>query len=255
MTFEGKTVVVTGGARGIGDAVLEAFLEQGANGVSLDVIDPGAPRQGVEYVRADVTDQESVRGAFATLDRVDVLVNNAGIQRVGLVGELDLSLWRSVLATHLDGAFHCCTEAVPRMRAQGGGAIVTVASVAAFLGLPGRSPYSAAKAALTALTRVLAVETAHAGIRVNAVAPGFTRTPLVEQAFQDGSLVETWMVERIPMRRLGTPAEIARTIRFLASEEAAYVTGQVLVVDGGWTIQGINEAPGWLGGADVREAG
>jgi NAD(P)-dependent dehydrogenase (short-subunit alcohol dehydrogenase family) len=246
---EGRVAVVTGGARGIGDAVLAAFVEQGAVGVSLDLAPPVEPRPGVTYLEADVTDQASVRAAFERLERVDVLVNNAGIQRVGLVGEMPAETWDLVIATHLGGAFLCATEAIPRMRAQGGGAIVNIASVAGFVGLPGRAPYSAAKAALTAFTRVTAVENATAGIRVNAVAPGFTRTAIVQQAIADGSLTEAWMTAEIPMRRLAEPPEIARVVRFLASDEASYVTGQTIVVDGGWTIQGIGAAPEFLGGA------
>lgn len=242
-----RLVVVTGAARGIGDAIVETFCEVGDEVVSLDLIECERPREGCRYVRCDITDPESVRAAFEPLERVDVLVNNAGIQRVGLVGELPYEDWQAVLATHLTGAFLCNSDAVPRMRAQGSGAIVHIASTAAFVGLPGRSPYSAAKAGLCALTRVMAVELAPLGIRVNAVAPGFTRTPLLQQALDDGYLQEDWMVARVPMGRLARPEEIARVVRFLASDEASFVTGQVVVADGGWTVQGIGAVPGWLG--------
>ncbi|CAN5568457.1 hypothetical protein BH20CHL6_BH20CHL6_10170 [soil metagenome] len=177
-----------------------------------------------------------------------MLVNNAGIQRVGLTDQLDPDLWRAVVGTHLDGSFLCSAAAIPMLRRQAGGAIVTISSVAAFVGLPGRAAYSSAKAGMLALTRVMAVELAELGIRVNAVAPGFTRTGLVEQALRDGSLQEDWMVAQVPMRRLATPREIAGVVRFLASEEASYITGQCLVVDGGWTVQGITARPDWLGG-------
>jgi NAD(P)-dependent dehydrogenase (short-subunit alcohol dehydrogenase family) len=242
-----RVVVVTGAARGIGDAIVGAFREAGDDLVSLDLVECEEPRDGCRYVRCDITDPESVGAAFEPLDRVDVLVNNAGVQRLGLIGELEYEHWQAVVGTHLNGAFICDSQAVPRMRAQGSGAIVHVASTAAFLGLPGRGPYSAAKAGLGALTRVMAVELAPLGIRVNAVAPGFTRTQLVQQAIDDGSLQEDWMLARVPMGRLARPEEIARVVRFLASDEASYITGQVVVADGGWTIQGIGDAPSWLG--------
>jgi NAD(P)-dependent dehydrogenase (short-subunit alcohol dehydrogenase family) len=151
-----------------------------------------------------------------------------------------------VIATHLDGFFLCASEAVPRMVARGRGSIVGIASTAAFVGLPGRGAYCAAKAGILGLTRALSLEVATAGIRVNAVAPGFTRTKLIEQGLADGSLQEDWMVARVPMERLAGPHEIANAVRWLAGDEASYVTGQTIVVDGGWTVQGIPEAPSWL---------
>jgi NAD(P)-dependent dehydrogenase (short-subunit alcohol dehydrogenase family) len=251
-------VVITGGARGIGEAICRAFLEQGAHVVALDLLDPPEPAPDIRYIRANVSDPESVRAAFADIEqherRVDVLVNNAGIQRVGLIGELPYEQWAAVIGANLTGSFLCDSAVVPLMRRQGKGSIIHVASVAAFNGLPGRAAYTAAKAGLLGLTRVLAVELAAAGVRVNAVAPGFTRTGLVDQAIQDGSLREDWMLDRVPMGRLADPREIAQVVRFLAGDEASYVTGQVIIVDGGWQIQAIGAAPGWLKSQSAEES-
>ncbi len=249
-------VVVTGGARGIGEAIVQAFVDGGDDVFSLDLVDAENPVAGATYLHADVMDPESVRTAFARIERVDALVNNAGIQRVGLIGELPYESWLAVIGTNLTGAFVCNSVAVPMMRKQGSGSIVHIASTGAFVGLPGRGAYCAAKAGLLGLTRVMAVELATEGIRVNAVAPGFTGTGLVYQALADGSLEEGWMMERVPMKRLAATAEIAAAVQFLAGEKASFVTGQCLVVDGGWTIQGINQAPDWLSSsAELDTAG
>ncbi len=246
-----RVSVVTGGARGIGEAIVRALVADGGRAVVLDKSEPEEPLAGVRYVLADVSDPESVSAAFASIDecegRVDVLVNNAGFQRAGLVGRLSYEDWSAVLGTHLGGMFLCSSQAVPRMIEQGtGGAIVSIASTAAFVGLPGRGPYCAAKAGIVGLTRAMALEGAPVGIRVNAVAPGFTLTEMIGQALDNGSLREDWMLERVPLKRLAQPEEIARVVRFLASDEASFVTGQTVVADGGWTIQGISTAPEWL---------
>ncbi|HEY8687379.1 MAG TPA: SDR family NAD(P)-dependent oxidoreductase [Chloroflexota bacterium] len=257
--FDGKIVVVTGAARGIGDAIVQAFLEEAATVVVLDVLSPQEPRPGARYVETDVSNEASVRQAFDGIaerdGRVDVLVNNAGIQRVGLIGRLAHEQWTDVIGTNLSGAFLCDSAAVSLMPKHSGSSIVHIASTAAQVGMPGRSAYSAAKAGLLALTRVMAVELAPVGIRVNAVGPGFTRTGLVEQAIRDGSLNEPWMLERVPMKRLAEPREIARVVRFLAGDEASYVTGQCIFVDGGWTAQGIGEAPSWLTTPTAEQGG
>jgi NAD(P)-dependent dehydrogenase (short-subunit alcohol dehydrogenase family) len=218
---------------------------------SLDKVAAEEPRKDVAYLEADVTDPASVAQAFkaidARADQIDILVNNAGIQRVGLVGKISFADFSAVVSTHLNGFFLCASEAVPRMAARGkGGAIVSIASTAAFVGLPGRGAYCAAKAGILGLTRALALEVASVGIRVNAVAPGFTRTKLIDQGLADGSLQEDWMVARVPMKRLAATQEIANAVRYLAGDEASYVTGQTIIVDGGWTIQGIPHAPEWL---------
>ncbi|HET7717471.1 MAG TPA: SDR family oxidoreductase [Bauldia sp.] len=255
--FEGKVAVVTGAARGIGEAIATAFRDEGAVVFSLDLGEPETRHSGVHYLTADVSDAGSVAASFEVVDhevgRVDVLVNNAGIQRVALAQKMSHADWHSVLNTHLTGMFFCAAEAIRRMRPLRKGAIVSIASVAGIVGIPGRGPYSAAKAGIMSLTRVLALENATANIRVNAVAPGFTRTKLIDQALKDGSLRAEWQLERVPMKRLAEPGEIADAVLYLASDKASYITGQTLVVDGGWTVQGVNHVPDWLD-ADKSEA-
>lgn len=249
--FSGKVTVITGAARGIGDAIAARFLEEGASVFSFDLGEPDEPRQGVTYLKADVADPESVAEAFAHIDRdagqIDVLVNNAGVQRVALAEKMSPADWHLVLNTHLTGMHLCCAQAIRRMRERGkGGAIVSIASAAGIVGIPGRGPYSAAKAGIESLTRVYATETAAANIRVNAVAPGSTRTKLIEQGLKDGSIRGEWQIERIPMGRLAEPREIADPVVYLASDRASYITGQTLVVDGGWTVQGMVHVADWL---------
>ncbi len=249
-SLSGRVAAVTGAARGIGDAIAARLLADGANVFALDKMRPEELRAGVTYLEADVTDPASVAAAFKAIDaaagQIDILVNNAGIQRVGLVGQISFADWSAVIATHLNGFFLCASEAVPRMVTRSKGSIVSIASTAAFVGLPGRGPYCAAKAGILGLTRALALEVATSGIRVNAVAPGFTRTKFIDQGLADGSLQEDWMLARVPMKRLAATEEIANVVRYLAGDEASYVTGQTIVADGGWTVQGIPHAPSWL---------
>ena len=249
--FSGKVAAVTGAGRGIGDAIALRLIEEGARVFSLDLNAPDEAREGVTYLTANVGDPASVAAAFAAIDRdagqIDVLINNAGVQRVALAENMTPEDWHLVLNTHLTGMHLCCAQAIRRMRTRGkGGAIVTIASAAAIVGIPGRGPYSAAKAGIEGLTRVYATETAAANIRVNAVAPGSTRTKLIEQGLRDGSIRGEWQIERIPMGRLAEPHEIADPVVFLASDKASYITGQTLVVDGGWTVQGMVHIADWL---------
>ena len=249
--MQGRVAVVTGAARGIGDAIAERFLDRGARVFSLDLAEPDLPRSGVTYLLTDISDPASVAEAFGRIDaaagQVDALVNNAGVQRVALAENMTVADWRLVLDTHLTGMYLCCAQAIGRMRRRGaGGAIVNIASVAGMVGIPGRGPYSAAKAGIMGLTRVYATETAAANIRVNAVAPGSTRTKLVQQGLRDGSIREDWQTERIPMGRLAEPHEIADPVVYLCSDGASYITGQTLVVDGGWTVQGMVHYADWL---------
>lgn len=248
--FRERVVIVTGAARGIGDSIVRQFVAEGARVVVPDLIDPEDPVDGVRYIRCDVTDRTAVGEAIASIEsietRVDVLVNNAGIQRTGLTDQFDPGLWAKVIDVHLFGAFHWSSLALRTMRRQRSGAIVSVASVAGLIALPGRGPYSAAKAALMSFTRVMAVEYAELGIRVNAVAPGMARTSIVEEGIANGSIDLDGMLDEIPMRRLATTDDIARVVVFLASDDAGYITGQTIVVDGGWSILGMHDRPDWL---------
>lgn len=248
--FDGQVIVVTGGARGIGDAIVRRVVAEGGRAVVPDLLDPTEPVASTRYLRCDITDREAVEAAHASIEaeegRLDVLVNNAGIQRVSLTDQFDPTAWEQVIAVHLFGSFYWSRLALRTMKRQGSGAIVSIASVAGLVALPGRGPYSAAKAALMGLTRTMAVEVAELGIRVNAVAPGMAYTLLIEQGVRDGSIdLEAQMTE-IPMRRLAKPDEIAKAVCFLASDDASYVTGQTLVVDGGWSILGMHRKPEWL---------
>jgi len=247
-SLKGRVALVTGGSRGIGQAVARELAEHGGRVVIADLVAPEAGAVG-DYVQADITDATEVQrlfeGLLAVHGHLDILVNNAGIRRNGPTESMALEDWSAVLDVNLTAAFLCSAALARHALGRGSGAaIVNIASAAAEVGLPGRAAYCASKAGLVGLTRALAVEWADRGIRVNAVGPGFTRTHMYEWALKQGVVDEVTMLRRVPMDRVAAPEEIARAVRFLASDDASYITGQALYVDGGWLAMGIERTPG-----------
>ena len=244
MSGEKKSVLITGGARGIGLATAELFVARGWI-VTIGDVDLGeAQRQAERHgdamlaVPLDVTDQQSVDKAFAAAlaqwGRLDALVNNAGIQRHAPLEALSFENWSAVLDVNLHGTLRCLQAAGRIMLAQGRGAIVNLASVAATRGAAGRAAYAASKAAIASLTKTAAVEWSARGVRVNAVAPGYVETDLVRTAVAEGRLTTQPIVDRTPAGRLAMAREIAAAILFLCSDDASYVCGHVFHVDGGF---------------------
>ncbi|MGY2199435.1 SDR family NAD(P)-dependent oxidoreductase [Pseudomonas gingeri] len=240
-----KTYLVTGAAQGIGRAVALALGEQGSLAVLNDLQESPAllaladelKARGVEVRLAlgDVSDPATAERAFSGLQRLDVLVNNAGFLQEALLSELSFEAWDRMIRVHLYGAFLFCKPAAALMTRQGSGAIVNIASDLGQLGCANLCHYSAAKGGIIALTKSLARELAAHGIRVNGVAPGGTLTPMVER------LGEAYIREealRYPMLRLGTAQEIAAAVIFLASAQASFMTGQILGVNGGGVMNG-----------------
>jgi 3-oxoacyl-[acyl-carrier protein] reductase len=238
-----RVILITGANGRLGQAIARAFLQaSSANVVWLGVRSrrdraDQLAREGRDRCSClplDVTSPESWSQAVAQIlarhSRLDVLVNNAGSHEDALLANMPVDCWRRVLAANLDGTFHGCQAVLPTMVGQHFGRIVNVTSLSAMLAPPGQTNYAAAKAGVIALTQSLAKEVARIGITVNAVCPGFLDTDALS-SMGDEERKATAM--RIPMRRLGRPEEAAAAVRFLASDEASYITGSVLKVDGG----------------------
>jgi NAD(P)-dependent dehydrogenase (short-subunit alcohol dehydrogenase family) len=247
VSLDGRICVVTGGAAGIGEAIARRLAAAGAVPVVWDVDGAAARRVadelGGSWSRCDVRRRADVEAACESAiqrhETIDVLVNNAGLALAGPSETFSEEDWDASIAVMQTGVFRCSQVVGRHMLARRAGCIVNIASINAWEAFPMRLAYCAAKAAVVAMTEVLAIEWADRGIRVNAVAPGVTRTALVQRAVDEG-LVDVRRYEaRTPMQRLGEPEEIARAVAFLASDEdASFVTGATLRVDGGWSAQG-----------------
>jgi NAD(P)-dependent dehydrogenase (short-subunit alcohol dehydrogenase family) len=235
--FTGKRAFVTGAGSGIGAAVARALHAEGAVVTLADVsatADALAAELGgpATAVRLDVREEDQVREVMPALD---VLVNVAGIGSTTNAPDTSLDVWEQVFAVNARGTFLTCKHAIPKMIARGGGSIVNVGSVAALVGLKNRAAYCASKGAVVALTRALAVDHVSDGVRVNAVCPGTVDSPWVRRLVEDVGESLEGLKARQPMGRLGTPPEVAEAILYLASDQAAFVTGSSLVIDGGLT--------------------
>jgi len=246
--LDDKVVIVTGAGRGIGRGIVEKLAAEGARVVVSDV-DEESARDTAEAVgggavglRADVTSKESVEAMVAEVverfGRVDVLVNNAGWDKVEPFLKSNESDWERVIAINLYGTLHCCKAVLPVMVEQEYGKVVNIGSDAGRVGSSGEAVYSAAKGGIIAFTKTLAREMARYKINVNCICPGPADTPLFAEIGEENPKLKEALQKAIPFRRLALPQDLANAVTFLASDEAGYITGQTLSVSGGLTMSG-----------------
>jgi NAD(P)-dependent dehydrogenase (short-subunit alcohol dehydrogenase family) len=247
MKLADRIAVITGGARGIGEAIATRFAAEGATTAILDLDGAAAAetagRLGGTGHACDVSSRAAVQAAVAEVlaahGRIDILVNNAGLALMGPSETLSDQDWNASIGVMQTGVFLCSQIVGQHMLGRGRGTIVNISSINAWEAFPQRLAYCAAKAAVGAMTQVLAIEWAERGIRVNAVAPGVTRTALVQKGIDDGDIDVVAYRARTPMHRFGEPDEIARAVLYLAcDEDSSFVTGTTLCADGGWSAMG-----------------
>lgn len=247
--LDGKRAVVTGGNSGIGEAIAVCLAEAGARVAINYVTQPEAAQSIVQRIQeqrgnamaiqADVSDPAAIAKMFASIEAawggIDILVNNAGIDGKHAFGWVtDIAAWRKVIEVNLLGTFYCAREALQRMVPQKSGVILNISSVHEEIAWSGYSAYTASKAAVGMLTKTLAQEAAPHGVRVLAVAPGAIKTPINRSVWSDPEKLQD-LLEKIPLKRIGEPEEVARMVVVLASDIATYVTGRTIFVDGGMT--------------------
>jgi 2-hydroxycyclohexanecarboxyl-CoA dehydrogenase len=246
MRFEGRKALVTGGASGIGAAISRRLAAEGADVTIGDINLEGATEVAGEIdglsIELDVTDLGSAQAAVESAgEPLDILVNNAGTDDFGFFADMTPERWERLIAINLYGVFNCTLAALPGMQAAGYGRIVNIASEAGRVGSKGSAVYSAAKGGVISFTKTMAREGARFGINVNGIAPGPIETPLLMGALEFGEIgqkVVDNMKAGTQLRRLGTPDEVAAAVAFLASEDASYVTGEILGVSGGMGMVG-----------------
>jgi len=237
-SLEGKRALITGAARGIGRAIAAQLKGAGAEVLCCDL--PGtseneevAREVGGQALYADVTKTDDVEKLIAEAGEIDILINNAGITRDGLLARMSEEDWRAVIDVNLTSVYLMCRAAIRGMMKRRSGAIVNLSSVVGLHGNFGQTNYAASKAGIVGFTKSLAREAGTRGVRVNAVAPGYIETRLTDVLPEE---VKTKMLEATSLGRFGQPEDIARAVHFLCSDEAAFITGEVLVVDGGMAM-------------------
>ena len=241
----GRVAVVTGGCGGIGQAICARFAKEGAKVYAADIADGGMSEEGaVTFHRTDVTSEDSVSALMAAIDdndgKLDVLVNAAGIEIEKTVEETSLEDWNRIFAINVTGMFLTSKHALPLMRKASGGSIINFGSYDGFIADPSLAAYCATKGAVHALTRAMACDHGPENIRVNAVCPGYIDTPMLQSFFGSAGNIESLKseVRHIhPVRRYGTPEDVANLVNWLAGDEARYASGQLWVLDGGLTAQ------------------
>jgi len=243
MSLEGKVALVTGAAQGIGRTIAETLAQDGAD-IAIADMDPGRAQEAADAVKklgrrvlnlkVNVAEWDGVKAMAGQVLKewgtIDILVNNAGITRDGLLVRMKEEDWNLVLQVNLTGTFHCIKAVLQTMTKQRSGRIVNIASIVGAMGNAGQANYAASKAAVIGLTKTVAREYASRSVTVNAVAPGFIDTPMTQGLSAE---VKETLQKQIPLGRLGRPSDVAAAVRFLVSEDAGYITGQVLHVNGG----------------------
>jgi 3-oxoacyl-[acyl-carrier protein] reductase len=234
-SLEGRTALVTGGSRGIGRAIAAELAKAGATVViayrsGAEEADAAVGEIGCRAIQADVSDPNEAKRLVEEAGDVDVLVNNAGITRDGLLVRMSDDDWRTVLDTNLGGTFNTCRAATRSMMKRRSGSIVNVSSIVGVRGNPGQTNYSASKAGIIGFTKALARELGSRGVRANVVAPGYISTRLTTELPEE---LQSAMLANTPLGRFGDPEDVAGAVRFLASDAASFVTGEVLLIDGG----------------------
>ena len=234
-SLEGKTALVTGGSRGIGRAIALELAGAGAS-VTLsyrsgaEEAEEVARETGGRAVQADVSNGDEAKRLVEGAGEVDILVNNAGVTRDGLLARMSDDDWADVIETNLGGVFHTCRAAARGMMKRRRGAIVNISSIVGLHGNPGQTNYAASKGGIIAFTKALARELGNRGVRANVVAPGYVDTRLTQVIADD---MKELMLANTPLGRFGQPEDVAGAVRFLCSDEASFITGEVLLVDGG----------------------
>lgn len=248
-TFKGKVALVTGGSFGIGKATAIAFAQRGAKVVVADIIEDEETIEAIRglggeaiFIKCDVSNAAEVESLHREImehyGRLDCAFNNAGIE--GVPSDIHDSLeedWNRTINVNLKGVWLCMKNQIPLMIKQGSGSIVNCASIAGLVGFPSLAPYVASKHGVVGLTKTAALETAQKGIRVNAICPGVIKTPMVDRFTGKQKEAEQAFIEKKPMGRMGEPEEVAHPVLWLCSDQASFVTGQAVAVDGGWIVQ------------------